>query len=118
MPAWPAYAHLLLEGYSESRAPSLLRTEMEDGPPKQARIRSRALVTRKATVQLRSRADYQAFIVWFADELDEGALWFDFLDPVSKAVKQGRIVGGGALDAAAKSSLNLWEIPVQIETWG
>ena len=58
MPAWPAYAHLLLAGYGESRAPSLLRTEMEDGPPKQARIRSRALVTRKAVVQLRSLADY------------------------------------------------------------
>ena len=118
MPAWPSYAYLLLSGYGESRASALLRTEMEDGPPKQARIRSRALVTRKAVVQLRSLADYTAFIAWYADDLDEGALWFDFRDPVSKTVKQGRLVGGAALEATAQSSLNLWEIPLQIETWG
>lgn len=118
MPAWPSYAYLLLSGYGESRASALLRTEMEDGPPKQARIRSRVLVTRTATVQLRRLADYQAFVAWYADELNEGALWFDFTDPLTGALKQARFVGGAALEASVQDSRQLWNIPVKIETWG
>lgn len=117
MPSFPSYAKLLADGYAEQRDSALLRTEMEDGPPKQARIRSRVMVTRPVTILLQSKADYQSFITWFSVDLDEGADWFDFTDPVSNTVKQARFVGEG-LTAMPTSALQVWTISAKIETWG
>lgn len=113
----PAYVEILLDGFMEQRASALLRTEMEEGPPKQARIRSRVLVTRPATLRVRSRADYLNLVAWFSTTLHEGADWFDFADPVTQTVKQARFVGGG-FDATPQSGLATWLIKTQIETWG
>ena len=117
MPAWPAYAHLLLAGYGESRAPSLLRTEMEDGPPKQARIKSRVMVTRPVTILLQSRSDYLAFIAWFSETIHEGADWFDWTDPVSGTVKSARFVSD-VLQATPAGGLSVWSVTAKLETWG
>ena len=117
MPTFPTYAKLLADGYAEQRDSALLRTEMEDGPPKQAKIKSRVMVTRPVKILIQSRADYLNFVQWFATDLAEGSAWFDFVDPVSGTTKQARFVGGG-LEASPQAGLALWTIPLKIETWG
>ena len=118
MPAFPSYATLLLDGFAEQRESALLRTEMEDGPPKQARIRSRVMITRPVRILFRSKADYLNFVIWFAETLNEGALWFDFADPVSKTTKQARFVGGGLDGSPLAPNLTAWAVSTKLETWG
>lgn len=118
MSTFPAYAKLLFDGFSEQRESAIQRTEMESGPPKQARVRSRVMVTRPVSILLDSKADYEAFRDWFAGDLAEGALWFDFIDPVSETTKPARFVGGGLDGVPGNSALSHWVIKHKIETWG
>ena len=113
----PTYAKILASGYAEQRESAVLRTEMESGPPKQAKIKSRVMVVRPVNVLIQSRADYLSFVDWFVEDLNEGSAWFDFTDPVTNTVKQARFVGGG-LEATPQAGLTLWTIPLKIETWG
>lgn len=119
MAAFPAYAKLLRDGFSERRESALLRSEMESGPAKQAKVRSRVMVTRPVRVMVNSLADYQAFIAWFRDTINEGADWFDWLDPVDNVTKSVRFVGGG-MDAEPAAVINgPWFINgLRIEGWG
>lgn len=117
MPSFPSYAKILSTGFSEKRESALLRTEMESGPPKQARIKSRVLVERAVAILLMSNADYIAFVAWFSEALNEGVAWFDFKDPVSQMTKQARFVGGG-LEGTPSGALSTWTINTKIETWG
>ena len=117
MPSFPSYAEISYANFAEQRESGLLRTEMESGPPKQAVVKARVLVTRPVTIILFSKADYIAFVDWFATTLKEGALWFDFMDPVRLTTKQARFVGGG-LDGSPMAGLELWSINTKIETWG
>jgi hypothetical protein len=121
MSAWPDYAKVLMEQYSESRESALIRTEMESGPPKQARVRSRVMIQRKLTAAFASDADYLAFLDWYADDIEEGALWFEFFDDVREAVVLARFVEGGLhANAIRKPSeaVFIWELPCKLETWG
>lgn len=117
MPTFPAYARIARSGYSEQRESALLRTEMESGPPRQARIKTRVMITRPITIRLDTKAHYLAFIAWFSTELGEGAAWFDFPDPISGTAKPARFVGGG-LEGTPGAGLSFWEIKTKIETWG
>ena len=117
MATFPNYVKLLANGYQEQRESALLRTEMESGPPKQARIKSRVMVTRPVEIMVNSKADYQAFVTWFSTAINEGSDWFDFTDPVTRTVKQGRFVGGG-LEATPSGGGKVWSIKAKIETWG
>ena len=119
MPTWPSYAHILLDGYAVTRESALQRTDMEDGPPKQARTRARVMVRRAFTVRLDTKADYTSFMTWFSSTIDEGALWFDWADPVDGTVKQARIVASEGLQQTfVGTRMSQWRIPITIETWG
>lgn len=117
MATFPSYAKILQSGFSEQRESALLRTEMEDGPPKQARIKSRVMITRPVTILLQSRADYLAFIAWFSETIHEGADWFDWTDPVSGTVKSARFVSD-VLQATPAGGLSVWSVTAKLETWG
>ena len=117
MAAFPSYAKIALSGFAEQRESALLRTQMESGPPKQAKVRSRVMVTRPVTILLGSLSDYQSFITWFSQTIHEGADWFDLTDPVTGTTKSARFVGGG-LDATPNGTKNAWSIKANIETWG
>lgn len=117
MASLPSYAEILLPKYSEERMPALLRSEMESGPPKQAKIRSTVMVKRSVTFLIRSLADYRSFQTWFSVTINEGADWFTWTDPVSGTTKNARFVGGG-YKAIPQGSLARWHVQAQIETWG
>ena len=117
MPTLPSYCKIMSGGYSEQPQPSVLRTEMESGPPKQARVTSRAMVQRPVQLRIDTLANYNAFTAWVRDTLQCGALWFDYSDPVTASTKSARLVGG-QYEAAPGAGLQFWVIKTTFETWG
>lgn len=118
MPTLPSYVSIAFDGFNEKYGSTLIRTEMEDGLPKQAKIRSRVLVTRPVNLYLSSKADYLSFLEWYTTDLSDGALWFDFQDPVTNTLKQGRFVGGELVGVPQNAHLANWYVATSIETWG
>lgn len=118
MASLPSYASVLLAGFGEERASALRRTEMESGPPKQAKVMSRVMVSRRAVIRLASKADYLLFKTWFASTINQGADWFDWSDPVSGTTVSARIAGGALGQAVPIGNVaGGWLIPVTLETW-
>lgn len=117
MPSLPSYVRILADGFAEQRENALLRSEFESGPPRQAKVKSRVMVRRPAKLYIESKADYLAFVEWFKADLNEGANWFDWADPVRGTTVQARIVAGD-LTASPAPGLKHWVIPVTLETWG
>lgn len=119
MPSFPSYAKILLEGFAEKRESALIRTEMESGPPKQARIKSRVMITRPVTIRLDTLADYNAFCTWYRADLHDGADWFAWNDPISGTSKNVRFTGDGMDSSPLSASSSLWLIRgLKIEGWG
>lgn len=118
MPSLPTTAQILINGFAEQRESALMRTEMESGPPKQARVKSRVMVTRPVVLRFDTRADYLAFIVWYRDTIHEGADWFDFIDPVTNTTRSGRFTG--SIEAAPAGIMSgLWLVKgLKLEAWG
>jgi hypothetical protein len=114
----PVYVKILLDGYKHERESALLRTGMESGPPKQAKIKSRVMVSRTCNLYLDSKNDFEAFELWYSEDLKEGANWFTYFDPVSGLTKTARFVGGGYSASPKGSVYGSWVISTKIETWG
>jgi len=95
-----------------------MRTEMESGPPRQAKVRSRVMLTRSVKIYLPTKADFQSFESWYAGDLSLGALWFNFIDPVSGTTVLARFVGGGYSAAPLTGGLAAWLVDAKIESWG
>lgn len=118
MATFPTYAKLVLEGFKKDRESALQRTDMERGPPKQPRIKSRVLVTRKLTYAFDSKTDYNNFLTWFNTSINRGAAWFDWTDPETSTVKKARIVNGKlSEEKPLNSALSLWQVMFDLETW-
>lgn len=114
----PSYAKILLDGFSQKRGSALLRSEMESGPPRQSRIKTRVMVTRSVIIRLANLDEFNQFEQWYSDEINEGASWFEFDDPVSQTSKAARFVDGGYSASPVGDVAMGWKISAQIETWG
>ena len=115
--ALPSYVKVLRDGFAEQRESALLRTELESGPPRQAKVKSRVMVTRPVKLMLSSRADFASFKTWYASTINEGADWFTWYDPVTASTLTVRFVSGG-FDATPLGSVDgAWVISAQIENW-
>lgn len=112
-PDFPSYACILMEGYSEQPDYNGLRTDMDGGIAKQRPRRTRPLLTRAASVGVRSVEDKVLFDSWFRNSIAGGFSWFTFTDPVDGIVKQGRFVGG---ELAWTTPGIVWRAQVQIES--
>lgn len=117
-PSLPSYVTILRDGYQHERESGLLRSEMESGPPKQVRVKSRVMVVRTCKFYFKLLADFEDFEIWYSTVLKEGALWFTYQDPVFKTTKTARFVGGGFTASPKANSQGSWVVPVKIETWG
>ena len=118
MESLPTYVKYLADGFTVSRATAVQRTEMESGPVKQLKTKSRVMVTRQVNLLFTSAADYRAFVAWFQDSINFGADWFSWLDPVDKTIKQARIAGGLKSETPIGTALAMWQISTAFETWG
>ena len=118
MAAYPAYGLFLFDGYSEKPESSVIRSQMESGPPKQAKVKSKLRVVRPAKYRY-SHAEYLTFKVFVKTTLFLGADWFDWKDPVDGATKQGRIVDGvyeGKAVKIGEQQLPDWVVSFDLET--
>lgn len=119
MPTFPSYAKILRDGFAVKRESALLRSEMESGPPKQAKVRSRVMIERPVRVIVETLADYNSFVTWFSTTINEGNDWFDWTDPVDGVTKAVRFVGGGLDASPAATTQGAWFFNgLKIEGWG
>lgn len=90
-------AEVLYSGYSESFDPSVERTEMERGIPKQRLINSQVLAKLKCSLFFRTSADQVAFEAWYFDVLKRIG-WFAFEQPRTGVSITVRFEGGSIGD--------------------
>ena len=93
MATFPPYAEVLFAGYSESFDPSVERTEMERGVPKQRLKNTQVLVKVQASILFRSAADVAAFEDWYFNDLGRIG-WFDLVHPRTDQPIRARFDGG------------------------
>lgn len=117
MATLPTYVKILMDGYAQKRESALLRTEMEYGPPKQAKVKSLVMVTRSAKLYLSSKAYFQSFETWYRNDINEGVDWFSMTDPVSGSTVNARFVGGGYTATPMSAKMEDWQISAEIESW-
>lgn len=113
----PTYVNLLYQDYSFSRDSALIRTEMESGPPKQARIKNKTMNTHNVKLHFDSKGDFTLFQTWFSTTLKEGSEWFNMTDPISGSSIVARFNGGGYTAKPMSAKMDNWEISAKIETW-
>ena len=117
---FPSGGQLLLNGYGMRPGSAVLRTEMETGPPKQAKIKSQVMVGRPVQY-LYTETELQAFETWFrGTECNWGASWFDWTDPRDGVAKQMRIVDG-LYDVTPHNETEgaplKWIVSLNLENW-
>lgn len=117
MATFPTYADILYEGFSQSRESALIRTEMDSGPPRQAKIKSRVMVTRNVSIYLSSKTELANFESWFQNDVNYGASWFNFTDPITGSTVQARFADGAYTITPMSAKLNHWKLVTKIETW-
>lgn len=117
MATFPSYAKVHLAGFGEEAEDGMLRTPMESGPPKQLKLKSRVMVSRRVVVRLNSKADYLSFVTWFRTTINMGADWFTWSDPVSGSAVSARFSGPlGRAEPVGRLS-DAWLVQATIETW-
>lgn len=115
MATFPSYACILLAGYDEEPDFGIIRSAMDGGIAKQRPRRSIAVVTRSATIRVLSKAAKASFDAWVKSDLDYGAGWFTYVDPLDSVSKQARLAGG---KYKWSSPGVIWLASCQIETLG
>ena len=118
MATLPSYVRILFDQYAEQKESGIIRTEFESGVPRQAKFKSRTLKTRSARLFIEGKGNFLSFETWFVEDLAQGALFFDFVDPVRGQTLQGRFVGGVYNARPMTAALDLWEVDCRIETLG
>jgi len=107
MAAFPSYAKLLLQNYSETFDPSVEKTEMERGPTKERLINTQVTMNVNAVILFEREEDIASFDTWYFDTIKRIGE-FDVVHPrtrqtVTMRFKDGYygdlspIVGGFAL---------------------
>jgi hypothetical protein len=117
MAAFPSYAVLLGQNYTETPDSAVQRTNMENGPPKQLKFKSRVIVTIAAVYALKSMTDYTNFVDWFRNTINFGADWFDWTDPKTGSTVTARIVNGQYSAQAVNPDGSYWQLTMSIEYW-
>jgi hypothetical protein len=118
MATLPSVAKILFEGFSEQRESALMRTEMESGPPRQVKTKSRIMIKRPISMLFSTKADYLSFLSWYSTDINEGADWFQMTDPVTGSTIDARFVAGTLSGQPVNPGMTRWTIKAQIEAWG
>lgn len=93
MAAMPSNVRILFAGYGEEFDPSVVRTEMERGIPRQRVVNTHVMQEIHATLLFNSAADAAAFEAWYFTEIKRIG-FFDFVHPRTGATHSARFKGG------------------------
>ncbi|QYW02489.1 hypothetical protein CPT_Silvanus_015 [Stenotrophomonas phage Silvanus] len=89
MSNWPATAKIILPGYGEEPQPSIRRTEMERGMPKQSLMNTHVMQELTFTVQFETEEAAQEFEDWYFNDLRRIG-FFNFRNPRTRQVVSAR----------------------------
>lgn len=93
MADFPAHLKLDLSGYGEGEDPSVLRTEMERGVPKERLINSDVMAKLKGTVLFLTKQDIEDFDTWYFDTIKRIG-WFNIRHPRTRQILSVRLIAG------------------------
>lgn len=115
MAAFPSEICVLIGGYGEEFDPSVERTEMERGVPKQRVTNSQVMAKLHCALLFDTSADVDAFESWYFDTINRIG-WFTVRHPRTGATITARFEGGalGAL-APVNNNLKRWRRDVTLE---
>lgn len=113
MSAWPNIPGPLF-GPMISSTPSVVRTQMDGGRPRQRQRFTQALWTYNTTVALTKDADLTTFLNWWSATIHQGADWFtlSLKGPSGAFTGTARIVGGAFEHRQIDGG---WQITMNIE---
>lgn len=115
MATLPTYAKILLDGFKEESDYAVIRSDMDGSLAKQRPRRSLPIVTRSIRIIVTTKAYKLLFDEWVRVDLNGGAGWFTFTDPIDETVKQGRFISGKVSWA---SPGGVWLLDTSLETLG
>jgi hypothetical protein len=114
---FPDYGVLLTQGYAENPQPAVLRSEMEGGLAKQARIRSFASHSRPLSYQF-TLLEFRRFKNWFRNNTGRGADFFYWRDPFDDfTTKLARMVNGHYQANLVNGDALDWLVTFELETY-
>jgi len=90
---FPNHKALEFDDLQNQVDPGVLRTEMESGFSKQARLYSQPVFIRSFTYVF-TAVQYDAFRTWWKDDIGLGSGWFDWIDPVDGVTKNVMMING------------------------
>lgn len=89
----PSYVRILLDGYSEDSDPSVERTEMEEGFPRQRIVNSDIRMTMNVNLIFERKEYAQMFWDWYRNDIDR-IEFFQIRHPRTRELITVRFVGG------------------------
>lgn len=113
LPTLPSYVRLLLAGYGETPDYGVIRSDMEGPIAKQRPRWSSPVIQLDVTLLIEGFQAKLDFDVWFGDALAGGSGWFFYTDPISRAQRKARFIGGKI--RLNPDSKGLWRATTQIE---
>lgn len=97
MATFPEYVCVEVAGYGESFDPSVERTEMERGVPKQRITNTRVMQRLRCSLMFDTPQEVANFETWYFQAIGRIG-WFDFKHPRTGAVVNARFEGGALGD--------------------
>lgn len=91
----PSTTTVMMDGFAESSDPSVERTEMERGVPKQRIVNTRVMAKIKVALYFSTSAAADEFDSWYFDTLKRIG-WFTFRNPRNGRELTVRFDGGSA----------------------
>lgn len=117
MATFPSYGELLLDSFNAANETSLIRSDMESGPAKQAKVRSKELVKLNVTYRFTS-AEFDTWKTWRDTDIARGASYFDWVELVNGDTVQARMVNGVYQAKPFSNSGELkWDVSFTLEVY-
>ena len=114
--AFPAWVHVIGDGYGAGQDIDVARTTFDDGFVQQVKRFTAAQETRALEIVIDSDAGYVRFRAWARERAHA---WFAFTDPEDGVTREARVRGGaGGIEYRARVSaagVRSWEASLTLE---
>lgn len=116
MATLPSYVIVRMSGYGEDIIPSVERTEMERGVPKQRRLNSQLIANLRVALLVETTQQSEDFLDWYINDISGGVEFFEMRHPRTGQLINARFPGGdiGSLRSATGTNY-MWQRDVVIE---
>jgi len=113
---FPDYLIPILDGYSETVEPVVLRSDFESGPARQRSYSCGQFVRRNVTYSVCGCDKMEMFRQWFVTDLANGSLWFSWTDPKG-VISRARFYEHTYEATPDNRSFDSWTLRLTLEVW-